>query len=78
MLGPLSLKLRTFLAKQVSQDFMPSLLRLMLPENCPFQHRAAPTSSIVLGLSQVGGAGSQEIRRLFTDREDSGYDKAET
>ena len=68
MLGPLSFKLRAFLAKQVSQEFMHSFLGLMDPGNHPFLHRAAPPSGIVSGLNQVWGAGSQEIRRLFTDR----------
>ncbi|KAF6086190.1 hypothetical protein HJG60_008396 [Phyllostomus discolor] len=66
MLGPLSLK--AFLANQVSQEFMHSFLGLITLGNHPFQHRAAPTSSIVSGLSQVGYEGSQEIRRLLTDR----------
>ena len=69
MLGPLSFKLRAFLAKQISQDFMHSFLRPDCPPKTPlFHHRAPPTSGIVSGLSQVGDAGSQEIRRLFTDR----------
>ena len=68
MLGPLSFKLRAFSAKQVSQDFMHSFLGLMAPGNHPFQHRAVPPSGIVSGLNQVEDVGSQEIRRLFTDR----------
>ena len=73
MLGPLSFKLRAFLAKQVSQDFVHSFLGLMATPHTPagkrpFQHRAVPPSSIVSGLTQVGDAGSQEIRRLITDR----------
>ena len=68
MLEPLLFKLRVFLAKQVSGDFMYSSSGLITLGNCPFQHRAAPASSIVSGLNQVGDAGSQEIRRLFTDR----------
>ena len=47
---------------------MHSFLGLVAQKTCPFQHRATPTSGIVLGLSQVGDAGSQEIRTLFTDR----------
>ena len=53
MLGPLSFKLRV-LAKQVSQDFMHSFLGLIALGTGPFQHRAAPTSGIVSGLSQAG------------------------
>ena len=67
MLEPLLFKLRVFLAKQVSGDFMYSFSGLITPGNRPFQHRAAPTSGIVSGLNQVGDVGSQEIR-LFTDR----------
>ena len=79
MLGPLSFKLRAFLAKQVSQDFMHSFLGLIAPEKCPFQHRATPPSGIVTGLCQVGDAGSQEIRKLLADflkNEESGSDEA--
>ena len=68
MLGPLSFKLRAFLAKQVSQEFMHSFLGLITPRYRLFMHRAAPPSGIVSGLNQVGDVGSQEIRRLFTDR----------
>ena len=67
MLGPLSFKL-SVLTKQVSQAFMHSFLGLIALGDQPFQHRAAPTSGIVLGLSQVGDATSQEIRRLLADR----------
>ena len=59
--------MREFLAKQVSQNFMHSFLGLIALETRPFQHRAAPTR-VVSGLSQVGDMGSQEIRRLLTDR----------
>ena len=48
-------KLRVFLAKQVSQDFMHSFLGLITLGNCQFLTRAAPPSSIVSGLSQAGG-----------------------
>ena len=68
MLGPLSFKLRAFLAKQVSQEFMHSFLGLITPRYRLFMHRAAPPSGIVSGLYQVGDVGSQEIRRPFTDR----------
>ena len=68
MLGPLLFKLRVFLTKQVSRDFMHSFLDLIALGNCPFQHRSAPPFSIVSDLNQVGDAGSQEIRRLFTYR----------
>ena len=68
MLGPLSFKLRAFLAKQVSQDFMHSFLGLITLGNCPFQRRDTPTFGIVSGLSQVEHAGHQEIRRLLVDR----------
>ena len=47
-------KLRTFLAKQVSQDFMYSFLDLITLGNHPFLPRAAPPSGIVSGLSQAG------------------------
>ena len=65
MLGPLSFKLRV-LAKQVSQDFMHSFTGLIAPGNLPFP--AQGHTCIVLGLSLVGDVGSQEIRRLLTDR----------
>ena len=68
MLGPLSFKLRTFLAKQVSQDFVHSFLGLITPGNCLFLPRATPPTGIISGLNQVGNSGSQEIRRLLTDR----------
>ena len=68
MLGRLSFKLRVFLAKQVSKDFMHSFLKPDVPRKPSFQHRATPSSSTVLGLSQVVDGGSQHIRRLFTDR----------
>ena len=68
-LGPLTFKLRASLAK----DFMHSFLGLVIPvpvaaRNRPYRHRAAPSFAIVSGLNQVGNAGSQEIRRLFTGR----------
>ena len=68
MLGPLSFKLRAFLAKQVSQDFIHYFLGLIPPPDCWLWHRAAPSFGIVSGLNQVGDVGSQGIRRLFTDR----------
>ena len=68
MLGLLTFKLRVFLAKQVSQDFTHSFLGLIAPRNLPFLHRATPPYGIDSGLNRVRGAGSQEIRRLFTDR----------
>ena len=68
MLGPLTFKLRAFLTKQVSQDFMHSFLSLITPGSCPFLHRAALPSGIISGLNQLGNVGSQEIRKLFTDR----------
>ena len=37
-------------------------------ESALFQHRAAPPSVIVSGLSQAGEVGSQDIRRLLADR----------
>ena len=52
MVGPLSFKLKV-LAKQVSQDFMHSFLGLIALGTGPFQHRAAPTSGTVSGLSQA-------------------------
>ena len=54
MLGLLTFKLRVFLAKQVSQDFMHSFLGPMALVTARFQHRAVLTSDIVLGLSQAG------------------------
>ena len=60
--------MRAFLAKQVSQEFMHSFLGLITPRYRLFMHRAAPPSGIVSGLNQVEDVGSQEIRRLFTDR----------
>ena len=68
MLEPLSFKLKAFLARQVSQDFTHSFLGLIAPRNLPFLHRATPPYGIDSGLNRVRGAGSQEIRRLFTDR----------
>ena len=60
--------MRAFLTKQVSQDFIHSFLGLIAPGKCPFLPRAGTLpSGIVSGLSQVG-EGSQEIRRLLTDR----------
>ena len=47
-------KLRTFLAKQVSQDFMHSFLGLIALGNHPFLPRAAPLSGMVSGLNQAG------------------------
>ena len=47
-------KLRAFLVRQVSQDFMYSFLGLIAPGNCPFLPRAAPPSCIASGLSQAG------------------------
>ena len=68
MLGPLSSKSRAFLAKPVSQDFMCSFLGLIAEGNHLFLPRAALPSVIVSGLSQEREEGSQEIRRLLTDR----------
>ena len=68
MLEPLTFKLRAFLAKRVSQDFMHSFLGLIVPRNHPFLHRPAPPSDIVSGLNQVEDLGNQEIRRIFRGR----------
>ena len=57
LLGPLSFKLRVFLAKQFSWDFMYSFLGLIAPRNHPFQHRAIPASGVVSGLKSGGGFG---------------------
>ena len=57
---------------------MHSFLGLMAGGTCLFQHRAAPTSGIVLGLSQAG-----EVRQPRDEETsgrqnaDSGYVKAE-
>ena len=67
MLGRLSFKLRVFLAKQVSQDFMHSFLGLIVLGNSPFQHRATLTSGIVSGLSQVGEVRKPREGRLLVD-----------
>ena len=56
---------RAFLTKLVSQDLMHSFSGLIAPGNCLFQHKAAPASRIVSGLSHAGEAGSQEIKRLY-------------
>ena len=70
MLGPLTFKLRTFLAKQVSQDFMHSFLGLINPTgNHQFWHRAAPClRHRFMPESDRREQGNQEIRRIFTDR----------
>ena len=73
MLGPLTFKLRAFLAKQVSQDLMHSFSGLISPSstrNHQFWHRAAPLFGIVTGLNQVGEARQLrgDFRRLLTDR----------
>ena len=61
-------KLRTFLAKQVSQGVMYSFLGLIAPGNHPFLPRAAPPSVIVSGLSQAGKVRQPRDRRLLADR----------
>ena len=78
MLGPLTFKLRAFLAQQVSQDCMQSFLGLIALRNCPFQHRAPPTSGIVSGLNQVGEVRQpRDWETSHRQNEDSGYVKAE-
>ena len=47
-------KLRAFLAKQISQDFVHSFLGLIAPGNYLFLPRAAPPSVIVSGLKSGG------------------------
>ena len=76
MLGPLSFKLRV-LAKQASQDFMYFFLGVIAPGNCPFQHRTAPTSSIVSGFSRAGEVRQPRDQETSCRQdEDSGYVKA--
>ena len=70
-------KSRTFLGKQVSQDFMHSFLGLITPGNCPFLPRTAPPSGIVSGLSQVGEVRQpRDWETSYRPNEDSGYVKA--
>ena len=70
-------KLRAFLAKQVSQDFMHSFLDLIALGNQLFLPRVPPPSVIVSGLSQA-----REVRQprdqesSCRQNEDSGYVKA--
>ena len=71
-------KLRAFLAKQVSQDFIHSFLGLIASGNCLFLLRAVPPSGIVSGLSQAGEVRqSRDEETSCRQNEDSGYVKAE-
>ena len=60
--------MRAFSAKQVSQGFIYSFLGLIAPGIRPFQHRIAPPSVIVSGLSQAWEVRQPRDRRLLADR----------
>ena len=62
MLGPLSFKLRVFLAKQVSQDFMHSFLRPDGPGEPPIP--AQGRAGLWHYFSLKSGRGSKAAKRL--------------